>query len=303
MELKTNGNLNREATVMTSFEMVKYHSKQYPQDIPLRIEELAAHFDVETLAFSSLGRSLHTEYSFFKRDFKTKLIAKYQELLSAQKGGIPQLWKNEVWGFQFAEFIIDLNGKTTEPVVIEVHPPFNDYTDMNGFISSFKVFEATIKEQYPDVEILIENRCGSLYRGGKFVISKVKDIAALCDAIEQNGLSLKVAYDVPQIYTVHNAKTEEAYIKLLDDTKPLRSYIGGVHLWGKKPTGSGRLVAHSGDLNTYFSDSEIKNQFLNVFASCFDDGVARKMVLEVNSGNEDMLSIISDLRSIGIQFV
>ena len=288
---------------MTSFEMVKYHSKLYPQDIPLKIEELAAHFDVDTLACSSLNRSLHTEYSFFKREFKTNRISKYPELLSAQKDGIPQLWKNEAWGLQFAKFIIDLNGKTTEPVVIEIHPPFNDYTDMSGFVQSYKGFEATIKEQFPDVEILIENRCGSLYRGGKFVISKVKDIAALCDAIEQNGLYLKVAYDIPQIYTVHNAKTEEAYIKLLEDTKPLRSYIGGVHLWGKKPSDIGRLVAHRGDLNSYFGNSEIKNHFLSAFWSCFDDGVARKMVLEVNSGNEDMLSIISDLQSVGIQFV
>ena len=288
---------------MTSFEMVKYHSKQYPQDIPLRIEELAAHFDVETLAYSSLGRSLHTEYSFFKRDFKTKIISKYQELLSAQKEGIPQLWKNESWGLQFAEFIIELNGKTTKPLVIEIHPPFNDYTDINGFVRSYKGFEATVKEQFPGVEILIENRCGSLYRGGKFVVSKVNDISALCDAIEQHGLHLKVAYDVPQIYTAHNARTEDAYIKLIDCTKPLRSYIGGVHLWGKKPTDTGRLVAHRGDLNSYFGKSEIKNHFLDAFRSCFDDGVTRKMVLEVNSGNEDMLSIISDLQSAGIRFV
>ena len=288
---------------MTSFEMVKYHSKQYPQDIHLRIEETAAHFDVATLASSSLQRSLHTEYSFFKRDFKTKLISKYRELMSSQKDGIPQLWKNEEWSLQFAKFIIDLNGEKTQPAVIEIHPPFNDYTDIKEFVHSYKGFEDAIKEQYPDVEILLENRCGSLYRGGKFVISKVKDISELCDAIEQNGLHLKVAYDVPQIYTVHNAKTEESYIKLLNYTKSFRSYIGGVHLWGKKLSDSGRLVAHRGDLNTYFGDLEIKKHFLEAFSSCFDDDVVRKMVLEVNSGNEDVQSIISDLRSVGVRFV
>ena len=31
---------------MAVFEMVKYHSQSYPADIPLRIEECAAHFDV-----------------------------------------------------------------------------------------------------------------------------------------------------------------------------------------------------------------------------------------------------------------
>lgn len=80
------------------------------------------------------------------------------------------------------------------------------------------------------MEILIENRCGSVYHGGKFILSKVQGIGALCEAIDRNSLQLKIAYDVPQIYTAHNAKTEEAYLRLLDDTKPYRAYIGGVHL-------------------------------------------------------------------------
>ena len=32
---------------MTQFEMVKYHGQRYPSDIPLRIEEIALHFDVQ----------------------------------------------------------------------------------------------------------------------------------------------------------------------------------------------------------------------------------------------------------------
>lgn len=31
---------------MTVFEMVKYHSQEYPADIPLRIEECATHMDI-----------------------------------------------------------------------------------------------------------------------------------------------------------------------------------------------------------------------------------------------------------------
>jgi hypothetical protein len=68
------------------------------------------------------------------------------------------------------------------------------------------------------VEILVENRCGSVYRGGKFIISKVQDVAALCEAIEKNGVQLKIAYDVPQIYTAHNARSEEDFINLLSLT-------------------------------------------------------------------------------------
>ena len=33
------------------------------------------------------------------------------------------------------------------------------------------------------------------------------------------------------------------------------------------------------------------------------DGVARKMVLEVNSGNEDLRSIVADLQGVGVKFV
>ena len=105
------------------------------------------------------------------------------------------------------------------------------------------------------------------------------------------------------MYTAHNVMKEEVYITLLEETKPLRQYIGGVHLWGKKLSSTGRKVAHCGDLNTYFGRTDVKILFLQAFKDCFDDGVVRKLVLEVNSGNEDMLSIIADLKHVGIEFV
>lgn len=119
----------------------------------------------------------------------------------------------------------------------------------------------------------------------------------------RNSLQLKIAYDVPQIYTAHNAKTGEAYLRLLDDTKPYRAYIEDVHPWGKKMSETGRKIAHCGNLDTYFGDTTIKEHFLQGFKDCFDDGVARKMVLEVNSGNEDLQSIVSDLKDAGVRFV
>ena len=287
---------------MTFFEMIKYHGQEYPPDIPLQIEEIAAHFDVAHIG-GELKRSLHTEYSYGKRKMDSELLSGYPELRQARKDGVPQLWKNNTWALQFAEFIFALVGDGSAPCVIEIHPPFSDYTDITGFTEAYSVFEDRIKERFPDTEILIENRCGSVYHGGRFIISKVQDVAALCDAIEKNGLQLKVAYDIPQIYTAHNAKTEDAYIKLLEDTRPLRRFIGGVHLWGKKLSGTGRKVSHCGDLNTYFGDPGVKARFLRSLRECFDDDTVRRMVLEVNSGNSDMLSIISDLRQSGIVFV
>lgn len=286
---------------MNSFEMIKYHSQQYPNSVPLRTEEIAAHFDIQSVA-GNLEWSLHTEYSYGKRNFDSKLISKYPEIIEAQKDGVPQLWKNESWAAEFADFIITLVAGRKTPKVIEIHPPFNDYTDLSGFIASYSVFESKIKERFSETEILIENRCGSVYRGGKFLISKIQDVAALCDEIDRNRLSLKIAFDVPQIYTAHNASREAEYIYLLEKAKTVRQYIGGVHLWGKSLSATGRKVSHCGDLNTYFNDSAVKEVFLSAFCDCFNDGITRKMVLEVNSGNEDLISIVSDLQGSGVSF-
>ncbi len=263
---------------MTSFEMIKYHGQEYPPEVPLRIEEIAAHFDVKGIG-GSLKRSLHTEYSFGARRFDSAVVSKYPEICAAQREGIPQLWKNETWALQFADFIFDLVGSSPAPNVIEIHPPFSDYTDIPGFIETYSKFETKIKTRFPDVEILIENRYGSNYHGGRFILSRVRDIDALCQHIEQKVLHLKIAYDVPQIYSVHQAKTVDKYVKLLEETKPLRGHIGGVHLWGKKANERGSRTPHRGNLNDYFGDAETKASFLQAFRDCFDDDQVRKMVL------------------------
>lgn len=288
---------------MTKFEMIKYHSQEYPSDVTLNIEECAAHFDVASVN-ACIKKSLHTEYSYGKRNFDTEYLKNFPEILNAQKNNIPQLWKNTEWSKQFSDFVIGLFGDDT-PSVIEIHPPFNDYTNMVDFIENYKIFENKILTIDSNIEILIENRCGSIYRGGKFLISKLEDIEKLCELIEKNKLKLKIAYDIPQIYTAHNARRKEVYVELLKKTIPLRSYIGGVHLWGKRRAlaGHGRLVSHCGDLNSYFDNNlETKQSFLKEFKNCFDDDICRKMVLEVNSGNDDLLSIITNLKSVGITF-
>ena len=288
--------------MMTLFEMVKYHGQEYPADVPLRMEEIAAHFDITSVR-GKLGKSLHNEYSYGKRKWNTVLIQKYPELVAAQKDGVPQLWKSERWAVEFADFIFELNGSGSAPKVIEIHPPFNDYTNITGFLLNYSLFEDKIKARFPDVEILVENRCGSVYHGGRFLISKVRDIDLLCEAIERAGLQLKVAYDVPQIYTAHNARTMSEYIRLLEESKCFRRFIGGVHLWGKSMSSTGRKISHCGDLNSYFANQIVKEHFLQAFKECFGDGIVRKMVLEVNSGNADLQSIVADLRGVGVCFV
>lgn len=287
---------------MAIFEMVKYHAQAYPGDIPLRTEECAAHFDISSVS-ADLKYSLHTEYSYGKRKFDSGLVRRFSTITAAQKDGVPQLWKSEQWASEFAQFVFALAGDAI-PAVIEVHPPFADYATFDSFLSSYTVFETAVLERFPDVSILIENRCGSVYKGGKFLVSKLTEVETICNLIVQNNLQLKIAYDVPQIYTAHNVKKTEQYIDLLHKTADFRAQIGGVHLWGKRKSESGRMVAHCGDLTSYFGeDIDLKGRFLQAFNTCFDDGVARKMVLEVNSGNEDLMSIVADLRENGVVFV
>ena len=287
---------------MSTFEMVKYHTQTYPVDISLHAEECAAHFDI-TSVNSTLKCSLHTEYSYGKRKFDSNLIQQLPNIVAAQKDGVPQLWQGEQWASEFAQFVCTLAGDAI-PAVIEIHPPFSDYASFDSFLASYMVFEAAVLERFPDVSILIENRCGSVYKGGKFLVSKLPEIENLCNLIAQHNLRLKIAYDVPQMYTAHQVKKPEQYIDLLKKTEAFRDQIGGVHLWGKRKSKSGRLVSHCGDLTSYFNgDVELKVRFLQAFNACFDDGIERKMVLEVNSGNDDLLSIVSDLRNNGVMFV
>ena len=286
---------------MPDFEMVKYHKKKYPEHIPLLYEEVTAHFDSEKID-SQLKMSVHTEYSYGKRKFQSMLIQNYPEIIHAQKKGIPQLWKNEKWAIEFADFLIKLLHDKGEPSVIEIHPPFNDYSSIEAFIRVYIPFEQRILEMFPNVEILIENRSGSTYSGGKFVLSRIESLYSMCEHIAQNKLSLRLALDIPQLYTAHNASKEEVD-GLLQDVQQFRDYIDGVHLWGKKLSASGRKIVHNGDLNTYFSDNETKMAFLEAFSTSFDDNKTRKMVLEVNGNNEDLWSIISDLESSQVRFI
>lgn len=63
--------------------------------------------------------------------------------------------------------------------------------------------------------------------GDKFILSMTEDILKMAEHIQAKGLNLRMAYDVPQIYKVNNAKTEKQYVSLLEQAK---RFIGGVQL-------------------------------------------------------------------------
>lgn len=140
---------------MKRFEMVKYGRWQYPADVPVRIAEIAGHFDKSDI-YPKQTYSLHTEYSFGSRNFSSRCLNGLDVIKRSNLYGIPQLWKNREWAHEFSRFITAICDAHSAPEVIEVHPPFVDYSeDMHHFIEVYKEFEYEILQKYPDVKICI----------------------------------------------------------------------------------------------------------------------------------------------------
>lgn len=260
---------------------------------------MAGHFDKQAIDASE-HYSLHTEYSYGKRKFGTERISHDSVLREANKDGVPQLWKSNEWAASFADFIIGLTKGHTPPEIIEIHPPFSDYCTLSEFIDRYCAFEKKIHAVYPHALIVVENRSGSVYRGGKFIIGKAKEIAHLCEMIRQSNIDLGVVLDFPQLLTAEgidpSAFNAEKYCAAIDALVPCRDMIKGIHIWGKKKSATGRWVAHSGNLDTYFPDNpEVKKTFIHGIHRICDDGARRFFVPEVNSGAEDLESIMNDL--------
>ncbi|HOI76956.1 MAG TPA: hypothetical protein PLI06_05010 [Methanofastidiosum sp.] len=291
---------------MSIFIPIDYDGRIYPVDISPKIKEVSANFDVPYIR-PLKEYSLHTEYSYGKRKFDTNLISSFSTIKESHKDFVPKLWVSKKWAEEFGEFIIKLVGNNRAPKIIEIHPPFNDYYNLNDFIEIYKVFEKGISDTYPDTEILIENRYGTLYRGGKFLVSNVTDLEKLCESINKNGLKLRVVLDVIQIFSSYNLGpgkfNTEKISSVIRSIYPIREMIKGVHLWGKKDYGSGRFVSHMGDLNTYFIQKNLKDIFLGELYNLLDDGNPRYFVPEVNSSDLDLRDIIEDLKEKGFKFV
>lgn len=284
---------------------IQYHKRKYPSHIHPEIDEIAGNFDTEKIN-SKRKFSLHTEYAYGKRNFSSKAISRFNELQISHKKGIPQLWKSEAWALEFADFIYELcDGRT--PTIIEIHPPFSDYTkSLHSFVMIYRVFENAISQYFPNIQIYIENRTGSIYNGGKFVISTGSQLWELCEQIENQNLNLRIAFDIPQLLSayggVHKIQTN-TMLDILNQQNAIKPFVNSIHLWGKKLSKSGRISSHVGDLNTYFIAEEKKESFLNWFLSFVNDEHKRYFVPEVNSSDEDLYSIVSDLEKHGVSFL
>ena len=198
--------------------------------------------------------------------------------------------------------MIELTKGHPAPQVIEIHPPFSDYCDIEVFIERFSFFQRGIWKEFPDTEIVIENRAGAVYHGGRFIISKAREIASLCERIQQTDTDLGVVLDFPQLLTAESIKPDafdrEKYNAAIDKLYPYQNVIRGIHIWGKKKSSSGRWVAHSGTLDTFILNSEDKAVFIEGIRRICSDGRPRFFVPEVNSGRDDLKSVVRDVLSL-----
>lgn len=271
--------------LLDHFTLVEYNGVPYPEGYTADIHEVAGHLDKDSIEVTG-PYSLHTEYSYGKRKLDSVFINKFPELVSANKDGVPQLWKSIEWANEFADFIIELTRDRIPPTIVEVHPPFNNYCTMADFAVRFEVFEKKLHAIYPNTQILIENRAGTVYRGGKFLVGKAKEIVALCEAIEAHNLNWGIVLDFPQLLTAENIDPikfkAEKYFAAVCAIDPWKSQIKGIHIWGKKKSATGRWVAHAGNLDTYFDrNTEIKECFLSGIRRICDDDNVRFLVPEV----------------------
>lgn len=286
---------------------ITYHSKKYPKNVISNIDEIAGNFDKDIIN-PKREYSLHTEYSHMKRKLDNRLINKYPELKKSERENIPQLWKNKEWAREFANFIIELVGNNIPPKIIEIHPPFNDYCkNFSLFFDIYEEFEKIISAELPNTNIFIENRCGTFYKGGKFIISNGKSIIQFLQELEVRKLRLKLVLDYPQVFSAESIKMDDIKLKKIiefnNNIKPYISHIGGFHLWGKRKSQTGRWTSHTGDLNTFFSNNNLlKDEFISSVVNTFDDNDIRFFVPEVNSSEEDLQSIIFDLLKYDVKF-
>lgn len=286
---------------------ITYHSKKYPKNVISNIDEIAGNFDKDIIN-PKREYSLHTEYSHMKRKLDNRLINKYPELKKSERENIPQLWKSKEWAREFANFIIELVGNNIPPKIIEIHPPFNDYCkNFSLFFDIYEEFEKIISAELPNTNIFIENRCGTFYKGGKFIISNGKSIIQFLQELEVRKLRLKLVLDYPQVFSAESIKMDDIKLKKIiefnNNIKPYISHIGGFHLWGKRKSQTGRWTSHTGDLNTFFSNNNLlKDEFISSVVNTFGDNDIRFFVPEVNSSEEDLQSIIFDLLKYDVKF-
>jgi len=292
---------------MTKLIPVRYNGKNYPPHIKSTIQEVAGNFDKDVIIVNS-SYSLHTEYSYMARKFNSKIIKDLTHIISAHQDNVPKLWYNNDWANDFFIFLDRLIASNKPPDVLEIHPPFKDYcSSFEQFLDIYKIFYNKFINKYPNTVILIENRCGTMYKNGKFLLSTCSDVLNLCDVLRKLNVNLKIVLDYPQIFSAELIKMDNINLnKILAFNSELKIYkevIGGFHIWGKRKSEKGRWAPHTGNFNTFFSNNnDLKKEFLESILNTFDDEIERYFVPEVNSGEEDLLSIVADMENAGFIF-
>ena len=296
---------------------VIYRNMNYPFHIEANIHELSGNFHKEKLIVNS-PYSLHTEPSSVPKTFCSKIVNDLEHIKEAQRGNIPQLWRSEEWANEFFIFIEWLIDSNIPPEVLEIHPPFNDYCkSFIDFLDIFKVFYDEFKAKYSATTIVIENRFGTRYKGGKFLLSTYSDVLEFCSILSKSNIKLKIVLDYPQLFSaevIPHKKKEENWmgpnpsqlvkkIELFNqDLEQYKEVIGGFHMWGKLKKGN-RWIPHAGNFNTFFSNNnDLKREFLSSVSSTFNDDIERYFVPEVHSGESDLHSIVTDMEQEGFTF-
>jgi len=317
--------------VVSKLIPVIYRNMNYPPKLEAKVHEISGNFDKENLSIDDFSYSLHTDSASKAQTFSSDVFHDLEHIKKVQKDGIPQLWYDKKWAsdfFTFIDRIIGLNNP--HPEVLEIHPPFNNYPIFEScklsarnfdyckafkiFLYIFDVFYKQFKEKYKETTIFIENRGSN--RSGRFLLSKPSDVLEFARILSNSNSGLKIVLDYPQLFSAVYLSTNikkkkelqqkgiiidnEILEKITSFNQKIKKYkelIGGFHMWGKYRDENGNWISHAGNLNTLFSyNDELKQEFLKSVSSTFDDGIARYFVPEVNSGDEDLLSIIDDMK-------
>ncbi|MFC2173851.1 hypothetical protein ACFLU6_14670, partial [Acidobacteriota bacterium] len=176
-----------------------------------------------------------------------------------------------------------------------------------AFLKVYGRFEELVSQRFPGSHLLLENRSGTTYRGGEFIVSGPGSLEELCACIAEQELRLRLALDLPQVFTAVGGGQEMTASKIrttLESLHPCRKFIKSIHIWGKRRSASGRLVSHIGNLDTYFGgNATMKWAFLESLFDLLNDSHPRYVVPEVNSGSADVEAIVYDLLDVGFEFV
>jgi hypothetical protein len=293
---------------------VRYDSITYPDGVHSEIQEESAPLSIPHLKRFAPKYSLHTDPSASRKvPPDSEFLEDFPTLRKSCVNRIPQLWFNKQWANEFAGFIKKAVDKNSPPAIIEVHPPYKDYCDsMQQFLENYRVFEERIFSSYPETEILIENRYGTKYKGGLFLISSYRDVVDFVSQLEKTTprLKLGLVLDFPQLLAQSgmlkpkNDNIKEMLTEMFNSLKFCKSRIRSIHLWGPETIyANGHFDGvHKADLHGLFKYHEGMKEFFleNVYELLRD--IDPCYLVPETKGETNVKSIVNDLVSVGFVF-